>query len=143
MGMIVRSKRHRLLPLLAVGLTLAMTASVQAQERPYEGSGTTASLQVNFGTSPHWTSVRGTRVREVRASERPDYDLFRYGGRYYAYHQNRWYSSHRGQGQYNAMDDRAVPQELSRVPKDHWRNYPAGWNDMNRNHADEDHQPRR
>ena len=130
--MINRSKTNLLLPLVVLGLTFAMAASVQAQDRHYQGSGgTSATLQVTFGTAPHWTGVRGTRVREIRQSERPDYDMFRYGGRYYAYHDNQWYSSRRMNGGYAAMDDRSVPRELSRVPRDHWRNYPSGWSDQN------------
>ena len=131
--MINRRTKHPLLPLLVVGITLAMAVSAQAQNRQYQGSGgTSASLQITFGTTPHWTSVRGTRVSVIRQSERPDYDMFRYGGRYYAYQNNRWYMSRRSRGQFNSIDDRYVPTELSRVPRDHWRNYPSGWGDNNR-----------
>jgi hypothetical protein len=60
------------------------------------------------------------------------YDVFRYGGSYYAYDNNRWYSSDRESGEFVAMDVRSVPSELSRVPREHWRNYPTTWQDQNR-----------
>jgi hypothetical protein len=111
-----------------------MVGSAHAQNRNYRGSdGTSATLQVNFGTTPHWTSVRGTRVREIRQADRPGYDMFRYGGHYYAYNNNRWYTSNRDRGSYAPIDDRSVPSELSRVPRDHWQNYPSSWVDANGN----------
>ena len=132
--MVIRSRTHLLLPLLVLGLSLAMVASVQAQNRDYRGSsGTSATLQVSFGTTPHWTGIRGTRVMEVRQDERQGYDTFRYGGNYYAYSNNQWYRSHRANGQYAQIQDRSVPSQLSRVPRDHWRNYPQGWGDRNNN----------
>jgi len=75
--------------------------------------------------------VSGTRVEMVPMSERPDYDVFRYGGSYYVYNSNRWYSSPRESGQFTMSDDRSVPTELSRVPRDQWRNYPSTWDNRN------------
>ena len=125
--MTIRSKRHLLLPLLVLGLTLAVAAAV-----PGQGSAATAaSFQVSFGTAPHWTGIPGTRVREIRQSDRPDYDMFQYGGRYYAYNNNQWYSSRRAQGQFTAIDEGRVPKQFSHVSRDHWHNYPSGWNDQN------------
>ena len=68
----------------------------------------------------------------MRQSERPNYDMFRYGGNYYAYNNNRWYRSNRGNGGYAYINDRDVPREVSRVPRAHWQSYPTGWNDQNR-----------
>jgi hypothetical protein len=131
----VRSKTHLLLPLLALGLTFAMVASAQAQTRDYRGSGgTSATLRINFGTTPHWTSVQGTRVEMLPQGERRDYDMFRYGGNYYAYDNNRWYRSSRDRGDFTAIDDQMVPGELSRVPRQHWRNYPSRWANANDPH---------
>ena len=131
--MTIRPKTHLLLPLLTLGLTLAMVASVQAQTRDYRGSsGPAMTLQVNFGTTPHWSGVRGTRVMMMRQAERPNYDMFRYGGYYYAYNNNRWYRSHQVRGGYAYINDRDVPREVSRVPRAHWQSYPTGWNDQNR-----------
>ena len=124
--MTIRPKKLLLYPLLAVSMTLAMAATAHAQS---------ASLQVNFGTTPHWTVVRGTRVEEIPASERPGYDMFRYGGTYYAYNNNRWYTSRRGDGEFVWIDDRSVPSELSMVPRDHWRNYPSGWDRNNQGYS--------
>jgi len=81
--MVHRSRIQILLPLLAMSLTLGMIGSAQAQDA-------SANFQVTFGSRPHWTSVQGTRVQEIRQADRPDYDMFRYGGNYYAYNNNRW-----------------------------------------------------
>ena len=127
-----RSTKLRMLPLLALTVGLAVVASAQAQDyRAPATGGTSATLQINFGSTPHWSSVRGTRVQEIRQGERADYDVFRYGGRYYAYNNDRWYMSRRPRGQFMYIDDRSVPSELSRVPRDHWRNYPSAWSDRN------------
>lgn len=132
--LIIRPKTHLLLPLLAMSMALGMAALVHAQDRHYQGSDNTSmTLQVTFGTTPHWMGVPGTRVREIRQAERPDYDMFRYGRNYYAYHNNQWYMSRRWRGEFSAIDDRFVPNELSRVPREHWRNYPSGWSDQNGN----------
>jgi hypothetical protein len=114
-----RSKSSLLLPLLALCLTLAVPAH----------AGTSASLQINFGTTPHWTSIQGTRVSEIRDSERPDYDIFRYGGMYYVYNDEHWYQCRTQRGNYIMIQERYVPREFSRVPRGHWKRYPAAWGD--------------
>jgi hypothetical protein len=129
--MIIRPKTHLLLLLLALSVALATATSARAQDRHYGGSdGTSATLQISFGTTPHWTGIRGTNVRVIRERERPDYDMFRYGRNYYVYRDNHWYTSRRWRGQFTLIDDRLVPRELSRVPRQHWRNYPSGWSDQ-------------
>jgi hypothetical protein len=82
---------------------------------------------VSFGNMPRWTSVQGTRVEEIQPGDRPQYDMFRYGGRYYAFDNNRWYSSQQETGDYIVIDDASVPSDFSSIPSDHWRNYPQGW----------------
>jgi hypothetical protein len=89
--------------------------------------GASAYLQVNFGSTPRWTGIQGTRVEEIPMAQRPGYDVFRYGGSYYAYNNNRWYSSNRQTGNFAAIDDRSVPSDLRSVPRDHWRSYPTAW----------------
>ena len=123
--MTIRPRIRVLLPLLTLTLALATATTALAQ--------TSASFQVTFGSTPHWTSVRGTRVQEIRTDERPNYDMFRYGGGYYVYNDNRWYMSRRGRGQFRAIDERRVPSELTQVSKDHWHNYPSSWQDENGN----------
>ena len=118
-----RSKSFLLLPLLAVCLTLAVSAQAQ----------TSTSLSVTFGNSPHWTGISGTHVSRIRDNERPGYDMFRYGGRYYAYNNDHWYSSRTVRGNYMPVEDRNVPNEFSRVPRRHWQHYPTGWVDRNDN----------
>jgi hypothetical protein len=128
----MRSASFPLLPLLALGLACAFAAPARAQDHTYLKTGATStSLQVNFGITPHWTAVAGTQVEELPANERQDYDLFRFGGTYYAYNNSRWYMSPRASGEFTVIDERSVPSEFSGVPRDHWRNYPQGWEGRN------------
>jgi hypothetical protein len=123
------SKRQLLLPLLVLGITLATVATVHV---PTSQAATTASLQINFGSAPQWGYVPGTRVREIRQGQHPDYDMFRYGSTYYAYNNDQWYSSRRSHGQFRAIDERYVPMQISRVPRDRWHNYPSRWDNNRR-----------
>jgi hypothetical protein len=123
----IHSKKHLLLTLLALSTTLVIAVSAQAQ------SGTPATLQVSFGSTPHWTNIHGTHVSEISSPERPAYDMFRYNGHYYAYNENRWYMSKQPHGKFTYVDERSVPNEFTKVPPGHWRNYPQGWGDKNGN----------
>jgi len=122
----LRHHMHFLLPMLALSVTLAMVAPTQAKAAD-------VSLQVRFGSTPHWQAVPGTQVRYIREGDRTNYDVFQYGRRYYAYNgdNGRWYVSRRERGRYTMIDDRSVPRELRRIPRDNWRNYPASWEDRN------------
>ncbi len=135
-----------MLPLLASSLVLTLAVSANAQERHdqerhdsnygqnrHDQQSTDTNFQVNFTTAPHWTTVRGTHVREIRQGERPDYDMFRYGRNYYVYNNNQWYRSGRSNGEFTVIDERSVPSELSRVPRQHWHNYPSQWSDRDNN----------
>jgi hypothetical protein len=124
--MTIRSKARFLIPVLALGMTLA--ASAGAQDRQYRGG---TSLQITFGSTPHWVGIPGTQVREIRQGDRTDYDMFRYGRNYYAYNNanGRWYTSRHWRGQFRMIADRSVPRELRRIPRNHWRNYPDAWQD--------------
>lgn len=128
--MMIRPRAHLLVPLLALSLTVATASTGQAQDRYSErSSGTSASLRISFGSTPHWTDVRGTGIRRIRDGDRTDYDIFRYGRRYYAYNDrnDRWYRSRNWRGEFRLIDDRSVPWELRRLPRQHWRNYPSAW----------------
>ena len=129
--MIAASNKHLLLlPLLALAVSFSFARPAREQDaQSSRESGAAASLHVSFGAPLHWASVQGTRVEELPAVERPEYDLFRYGGTYYAYNNNRWYSSPNESGDFAAIDDRAVPSEFSSVPREHWHNYPSSWQD--------------
>lgn len=117
-----------LLPLLALGVSLAWTSTARAQalgadyRRP---AGTSTTLQIQFGQAHHWNNIPGTGVDELQANERSDYDMFRTGGSYYVHDNNRWFTSTRETGDFTEMDERNVPGNLANVPRDHWRNYPA------------------
>ena len=132
--MIVRPKRRLVAPLLAMSMAFVLSASASAQDRYYERSQSPSlNLQISFGSNPHWQTVSGTRVRTIQRRDRSDYDVFQYGRSYYADNNRneRWYRSNRWRGQFRLIDDRSVPRELRRVPRDHWRNYPASWEDRN------------
>ncbi|MEO5987364.1 MAG: hypothetical protein ABIU54_05495 [Candidatus Eisenbacteria bacterium] len=74
-----------------------------------------------------WETIPGTRVAWVRDADRPAYDLFRYGTRYYVYNDGNWYTSRTQDGRYVVINDRRVPLAIARVPDTQWRNYPPGW----------------
>jgi hypothetical protein len=59
--------------------------------------------------------------------DRPGYDMFAYGGRYYVYSDGRWYTSRNWRGNFRLINRGAVPRELRRVPRQQWRNY--AWDD--------------
>ena len=118
-----RSKYSLLLPLLALCLTLAVPSQ----------AATSASLQISFGNAPHWTGIQGTLVSEMRDGERPGYDVFRYGGMYYAFNNEHWYRCRTQRGNYIMIDERSVPGEFSKVPRGHWKHYPAAWGNRNDN----------
>jgi hypothetical protein len=129
----VPMKSRLLAPVLAMSMALVLVASASAQDRRYERSQPGISLQINFGSTPHWSRVPGTQVRAIRQEDRTDYDIFQYGRSYYAYNSGneRWYMSRRSRGNFRLIDDRDVPRELRRIPRNHWRNYPASWEDRN------------
>jgi hypothetical protein len=110
-----------LLPTLALVATMASAGPAHAQDD------VNARLQIHLGSYPHWTVISGTQVDELPMAERPNYDVFRYGGTYYAYSNGRWYSSTNSDGDYYVVQDNAVPMEFSRIPREHWRTYPATW----------------
>jgi hypothetical protein len=100
----------------------------QWDNRDYRSSGgSSATLRVSFGSTPRWSGISGTRVEAVYGADRPDFDVFRYGGSYYAYNNGGWYTSNRESGDFRGIDSQSVPSELSRVPRERWRNYPAEW----------------
>ena len=85
------------------------------------------SQTANIKNAPHWESVPGTKVYWVRADERPAFDLFRFGTRFYLFDQGQWYRSNRHDRDYVVIQERYVPLTISRVPSQHWRSYPKGW----------------
>ena len=86
-----------------------------------------AAPVVIFRTAPRWDVIPGTLVARVRDNERPDYDLFRYGSRYYAYDNGYWYRSARLDRPFVVINERSVPIAIAAVPHDQWRSYPPGW----------------
>ena len=135
--MTVRSNTCLLPALLGLCAMLALAAPAPAQDRRDPGSpGTQATLRISFGATPRWSGIQGTRIREIRERDRPDYDMFLFQGTYYVFSNDSWYTSRHGRGQFVALDERFVPREFSRIPREHWRHYPAGWMDRNREGRD-------
>ena len=139
------SKLHAWLPTLALALAAATAApAAQAQNGTYvRGEYWVPSPpRVEFQYRPQWTTVTRNNVLMVRASERPYYDMFSYGSKYYIYNDGYWYRSNRWDGSYVAIDARDVPGALHEVPEAEWRSYPSGWayydngNNKNRDYQD-------
>ncbi len=128
--MITRPRTHLLVPLLALSLTLGMAETGHAKNHnPTGSSGTSASLRINFGSSPRWSNIRGTSVQRINQGYRTNYDMFRYGQNFYVYNNadDRWYMSRRYRGQFRMIDDRSVPWQIRRLSRENWRNYPTAW----------------
>lgn len=121
-----RSAMNLLLTLVVAGAALASAASAQSWQEKRD-TGTSSTLRVEFGRSLHWTAIPGTRIEELPVSERTRYDVFRHGGSYYAFDDDRWFMSARERGDFREIDDRDVPDEFSAIPRDHWRAYPNRW----------------
>ena len=67
----VPMKSRLVAPLLAMSMALVLVASASAQDRRYERSQSSGVyLQINFGSSPHWSRVPGTQVRMIRQGDR-------------------------------------------------------------------------
>jgi hypothetical protein len=130
-----RLRPFALLPLLALSASLAWIGTARSQDRayPYQRQvGTRTTLQIQFGQPHHWSNIRGTNVDELPVGERSDFDMFRTGGSYYVHDNNdRWFTSTRETGDFNEMDERNVPNDFASVPREHWRHYPATWQDHN------------
>lgn len=126
-------RRHLWPSLFAIGLMVATAAPSGAQSIDiHAGSGGHASIQITFGDEPRWVAVPNSRVRIIEVRDRPDYDMFRYGNRYYVCRDGYWYMSRHPRGRFVWVDEYRVPVEISRVPRKHWRRYPGHWDDRRR-----------
>ena len=126
----IRPRMYYTLLLLAACLLAGLAGRVRAEDRHGDAqSSMTATFEVTFGTKPHWVGVPRTHVQEIREGERPDYDIFKCKGRYYVHKGDDWFVSKRSHGRFVAVEERMVPEELWKVPSNHWRNYPRGWAD--------------
>lgn len=82
---------------------------------------------VSFEKAPHWTLIPGTRIYRIRADQRPDYDLFRYGTLTYVYRDGNWYSAQNVNGPYLTLPDDEVPVAFRKIRQRYWVSYPAEW----------------
>jgi hypothetical protein len=124
-----RQTRQLLLMALVLGATALATETTPAAatEVIVTRHLGTAPPRVMFSTAPRWELIPGTGVALVIADQRPSYDLFRYGSRYYAYDNGYWYRSSRLDRRFVAIEERYVPIQIAGVPNERWRSYPAGW----------------
>src|SRR5262245_16942028 len=112
-------KVRLVLPMLFTIAAIAIASTSHAQ--------VSATFRVSFGSTPHWTAVPGTQVEVIGDVNRPSYDVFRFGGSYYAYSNDRWYTSRRPSGDYVEIQDTMVPTEIFMVPRERWQTYPSRW----------------
>lgn len=114
-------------PVFALGVIALLSGAITIAAVKDSQAGIHLAPQVTFSTSPVWETIPGTNVSWVREQQRPNYDLFRYGSKYYIYNDGYWYRSSRLNQRFALIDERYVPVAFSGVPSDHWRSYPVGW----------------
>ena len=112
----------RLLGAVLVLVALQSCAPMMAED-------TSVSVGIDFRSAPpppimRWDrrpmlhEIRGTSVYVV---DDASYDVFMYGGSYYLYNAGYWYRSDSDESAFVAIDLRAVPRPVMRVPDRHWR----------------------
>jgi hypothetical protein len=79
--------------------------------------------RIVFASAPRLVVVPGTAVYYV--SDDCDYDIFRYGGYWFVFHDGWWYRSGRHGGPYRVVETRYVPRMVAGVPSKYWR-HPHG-----------------
>ena len=106
-------------------LLLTIAAPVRADDPP-------KAPVVDFKITPKWVPVAGTddKVLMIQADQRPKYDIFQSGGKYYIYRKDSWFRSDTLNGTYALVDIAAVPTEIHVVPKESWVVYPTNWGSM-------------
>ncbi|MEO5618785.1 MAG: hypothetical protein ABIS67_13540 [Candidatus Eisenbacteria bacterium] len=124
-----RTTTQYLLAVFAFGATVLVSDpfSIAAATESRAWNRVPAAPTVAFSITPRWEVIPGTRVSWVRQQERPNYDLFRYGSRYYIYNDGYWYRSDRLNRRFTVIDERYIPIAFADVPTRHWRSYPPGW----------------
>jgi len=139
-----------LTPLLAAGYSVPAKAadvgfSLRIGDR-YRGS------NLVFDTRPRMYVIPGTRVYYARDF---DYDVYRYGGYYWAFDEGRWYRASSYRGPWIYVRARTVPRAIYAVPSDyrrHWRgnysywrhrDYDRDWDRRDRRDRDWDRRDRR
>lgn len=76
-----------------------------------------------FEREPRLVIVPGSTVYVLR--DPCDYDVFRYGVFWYAFHDGHWYRARSYRGPFKAVGARYVPTALGNVPAKYWR-HPHG-----------------
>ena len=107
-----------LMPLVAAGYSTPAKAadvgfSLRIGDR-YRGD------NLYFSNRPRMYVVPGTRVYYVRDA---DYDVYRYGGYYYAFDSGRWFRAPSYRGPWIYIRGRQVPRAIYMVPADYRRNW--------------------
>lgn len=113
--------KRRMLAVLAV---LAFATSAHA--------GTSVGVSIQIGNppppvmvvEPHVVLVPNSSVWVVRGDS--DWDTFRYGDRWYACREGRWYRARHWKGPFTVVEQRLVPVAVMNVPPKHWKHRPPG-----------------
>lgn len=121
----MNSRMQVLLTVLSLGV-ISLVA-VPVSEADLLSKQWPAPPAVTFRTTPRWETIPGTRVARVSQDLRPDYDLFRYGSRYYLYNDGYWYRSDRLNTTFAGIAESRIPMAIANVPNPEWRSYPPGW----------------
>jgi len=81
--------------------------------------------RIAYVRQPDVVVIPGTNVYYMQAS---DYDLYRYGNRWYTYYDGGWYTARRYNGPYAFISYQSVPRQIRYVPADYrsWRS-PRGY----------------
>lgn len=125
------------LGLLATGV-MAAAMPAQAQNGYDQRNGAPLPPRIEFRVRPQWTAVPGTNVMMIRRDQRPAYDMFGYGSRYYVFDNGNWYQSDSWSGPFSWLDERSLPTTIRQVPENEWLSYPSGWRTNNNNNGSYD-----
>ena len=106
-------------------LAVALAAPAAAHAETYFGfqigvSNAPPPPRVVVYDEPEVAYVTQSRVYVVE-DRQVDYDVFRYGGHYYACNDGYWYRARSYRGPYRVVDVRQVPRAIFYVPAGHWK----------------------
>jgi hypothetical protein len=79
-----------------------------------------------FHVRPREQFLPEERVYVVVDPDAGDYDCFRYGGYYWAFHEGYWYRSASWNTRFVVVQPRYVPTVFYQVPAERWKNHPSG-----------------
>ena len=84
----------------------------------------TVSLDINIGSPPQFALVPGTPVHHAPSVS---YNYFFYGGRYYLFHNELWFSAAYYNGPWAVIALERVPRPVLAVPVEYYKRPPGHW----------------